>query len=1716
MSKTIDERIVSMKFDNQQFEKNIQTSMGTINELKKSLNFDGITEGFDKVSKAVKNVDVSGISSAVEDAKNRISALEVVAITSVANIANSMVNSTRKLIRSITTEPIGQGFNEYELKMGAVQTIMASTGESIDKVNGYLDELNTYADKTIYSFSDMTNNIGKFTNSGVKLEDAVKAIQGVSNVAAVSGANANEASRAMYNFAQALSSGSVKFIDWKSIEIANMATSEFKQSLIDTAVAMGTVAKVGDNYISTTTNAKDKTSDVFNATTGFNESLQAQWMTTEVLVQTLSNYSTDIRDMSEEERKAYQEKLRLIGYTEDQITAIEELGKKAFDSAKDIKTFSQLMDTLQESVGSGWAYTFEILFGNLEEAKILWTAVSDVVGGYINESARARNELLQGWKDLGGRQALIESIKNIFEAIVSVVKPIRDAFREVFPPTTSEQLYKATDTLRVFTSKLILSEENVNNLKETFKGLFSVLDICKKAFIVLAKPILELIKNIFSLNEGTNGIVSTLLKLTGHIGKWITEFDEFISTSDAVKEAIEKIEKALRIFADAVKEVFDVVSHYLEIIFEKAKVVLKPLLDDLKIVYNEAPYYAEMIFEKIEGALIAFSNGVKPLFEKISSYFDAAFKSIKDFADQHFNMPDLSGLEHFSDKIKELLEPVKDILDKVKAGLGNVYEFIKSLFDKFIDLLHNFVPFIKTAARKIEGVLEYIGNAFVRIFGGNGLEKTLSIINSGLLVGIGIQISNFLSVMKSSISNIPKDLMEHVYGLFNGVVAVMDDVRNTLVTFQEQIKAEALKKIATAVAILVTSIFVLSLIDPERLSASLASITVLFGELFLTLDSIGASAGMKSKKSSERLDELSDVIIKISASMLILSIAVGKIASIDSKTLKTSVGSVMLLIATLAAAVNYMSKNNGSIEMAGSTLITFSAAILILSFAMKKIGDLDRKQIAKGLSGVGVLIGEILILMKLTQKINPAIDSKFGLAIIEIAIAINILQSAVSKLGELKDKTYAKGLSAMAIIIAELSVLSLSAQSFDKGSGMAIVEIAIAVFILQSAVKKLGELKVTEAVQGILAIGIVMQELTIVAKKAKNNVGNLVGLLALAAAIRVLVPSIEALGKMKFTDLFQGIFGLSSALIAFAVAMKAMSGGLKGALALSVMSAALALFIPVLVLLSAVKYTDILKGVGSMLTVFAALGLAAAILSPALTSIVALSVSVFALGTGFLMLSSALLIFGAALGITVYALINLGSLIGEALEALGKAIIYAVERLLPDILELIAKLIINVLVVLDKYSYEIIVLLIDFVDEVLAAINDRLPEFIYAAMELIITFIRGLASAVYIYGPELASAVDDLIMALLEFIVYWFADFGEKGAEIVLNIMRGFKDGCLEFLHIALEAFEDLGNAIIDFFKSLFGIHSPSTVFEELGENVVQGLANGIRGLLMTPVIAIRDLANAIIDKFKEILHIDSPSKVFDDLGVYCALGLANGIRDSIGDVLKYVKEMALSAVDAVGDYVGDAVDAGKNFAKGFGNAIEDKAEYVSDKAESLGKKAKKSLKKVLRINSPSKETYELGRYFDEGFADGISDYSKLSENQSELVGKKTMDLLHDTMDSAMNSDYEPVIRPVFDMSNIESGGRYINDIFNQQRAIELAGDIGANRGTSPIDYLKDKLDKLGNYSSIIESINKLHSDISELSNAVQSMQIVLDSGVVAGELDIQLGAINSYKERWN
>lgn len=976
MSTTVDERVVQMRFNNSDFESNVQTSLSTLDKLKQSLNFSDSSKGFDNISNSAKKVSFNSLANGVEAIKVKFSALEVMAVTALANITNSVVNTGKQMLHSLTIEPIKQGFDEYELKMDSIQTIMAGTGESLGKVGGYLDELNTYADKTIYSFSDMTSNIGKFTNAGVGLKDAVKAIQGISNEAAVSGANTEEASRAMYNFAQALSAGSVKLIDWKSIENANMATKEFKQQLLNTAIQMGTVEKTADGmYRTITTNAKGERSDAFNATKSFNDSLQHQWMTTDVLVKTLGKYS-------------------------DETTKI---GKKAFAAAQDVKTFSQLMDTLKEAVGSGWSQTWEIVFGDFNQAKKLWTEVSDVFGGMIDSQSKARNELLQGWKDLGGRKDLIQSFRNSFEALGSVLKPIKEAFREIFPATTAKQLYNITNTLKKFTNQLILSDSQSKKVKTTFKGLFAILDIGITAIKAVVKGAVSLLKAFSGLGDG-------ILDITAYWGKWYIHLHNTIQETNVFEKTVKK---ATSVFIPMILKV----KEFLRVIKEKIKM---PGFDSFVKVMNTIWDVVSKIGSKISMICSGIGDALSNAFKSgdIASgldiinggLFTALLVGVKKF---------VGGLTDTLDNAGGILSNVTGILDSVRGCFEAYQQNLKAnvllKIAAAIGILAASILVISTIdSQKLTESFTAITGLFGELMGSLAIFTRISGNMKGTLKACTMMISmsvsiNLLAIALKKLSTLDTEQIQ------KGLLAI-GGLMTELAVFLNFAKLDG-KMTGTATGILILS----------GAMVVLASAAKKFGDMSWTeiekgLVSVGAllteiSVFTKLTGNAKHVVSTGTAMVLLGASMKILASALKDFGSMNWEEIGRGLTVMAGALAEVTITMNLLPKNMVGL---GTGLVIVASALKILANAISDMGGMSWEEIGRGLTVMGGALAELAI------GLNVMNGTLAGSAAMIIAAgALAVLTPILKTLGDMSWEEIAHGLTALAGAFTIIGVAGL-------------------------------------------------------------------------------------------------------------------------------------------------------------------------------------------------------------------------------------------------------------------------------------------------------------------------------------------------------------------------------------------------------------------------------------------------------------------------------------------------------------------------------------------------------------------------------------------------------------------------------------------------------------------------------------------------------------------
>ena len=919
MSESIDRRVVEMRFDNKDFEQNVNTTMTVLDKLKEKLSFKGAGDKFETAS---------GLGGAIDGVKNRFSALEIIGTTALINLTNSAVNLGKQMARSLTVDQVRAGFAEYELKMGSIQTIMASTGKDIGTVNSYLNELNTYADKTIYSFSDMTASIGKFTNAGVDLDTAVKAIQGISNEAAVSGANAQEASRAMYNFAQALSAGYVKLIDWKSIENANMATKEFKQQLIDTAVEMGTLEKAADGtYKVLTSGAAGGFKDTITATKNFNDSLSAAWMTTDVLTKTLGRYSD----------------------------ATTDIGKKAFAAAQDVKTFSQLVDTVKESIGSGWAQTFELIFGNLEEAKTLWTGVNNVISGFVDRTSDARNGILQIWKASNGRAALIDGFKELYNSVKSFIIPIRKAFNDVFDPIRGEQLTALSFRFRDFAKSLAISGETAIKIKKVFTVLFSVL----KSGLGIVKGVFRIFGSLVKLILPVGGTALDLMSdLSGAMTKMADGVDKFtdkisVLTKGALGKAIEGLGKLFALLGKGL-------SH----------------LDLGKL-----------------GAFLA-GGGILAAGMKLVKFIDTLGEKFENL------FGDGEGGGGLMDGVKETFSSLSETLNQFQTSL-KVGQLLTVAIALGI-LAASCATLADIPAKKLAVAVGAIGGLFTELGIASHLMKGAQ--TKGI-IAMAIAVTILAKAVKqmSEIEDMGKGLL--------GIGAILGELTAFCLMFDRlKIKPKALEKtskglilMAVAINLLAKPVKELGAMDTGDLIKGLAAVAVTLGGFTLI-----AKAFTKIDTSGMVKAGVSMVVM--ATAMRIIAKPIKDLGSMDLKSLGKGLGAMAIALLELAGFTKVMgmiASSTGNIMKASAALLVMSIGIKIMAGAINQMGaDANAGQ------GLSVLFGSLLILATAMTAMQNSLAG--AAAMIVVAGALAIMAPAIALLSSLNFMGVVTGLAALA------------------------------------------------------------------------------------------------------------------------------------------------------------------------------------------------------------------------------------------------------------------------------------------------------------------------------------------------------------------------------------------------------------------------------------------------------------------------------------------------------------------------------------------------------------------------------------------------------------------------------------------------------------------------------------------------------------------------------
>lgn len=1545
MSKEVDERVVEMRFNNALFESKVQQTMRSLAALNEKLMFKGAEKGFEKVSDSSEKVKFNALLNALDNLSQKFSAVEVIGVTALMRITNQAVDAGERLVKALSLDPIISGFQEYETQINAVQTILANTsskGTTLDQVNAALDELNHYADLTIYNFTEMTRNIGTFTAAGVDLNTSVSAIKGIANLAAVSGSTSQQASTAMYQLSQALASGTVKLQDWNSVVNAGMGGQVFQDALKETARVHGIAI---DSMI------KKEGS--------FRETLSKGWLTSSILTETLQKFTGDLNE----------ETLKSIGYTDEQIKKIMEMGKTANDAATKVKTFSQLKDTLTEALQSGWTQTWQTIIGDFEEAKELFTRFSDVFSDLINKSSEARNTVLAGglntgWQqlstalgdsadfysqmlekvmlangsisqkqiddagsfvkalqqggvsaeqlqnglkesykqlsvlealsddalkakkldpaqvrslaksfeevnqkvadgsldldiyskkigELSGREHLIESIWNVFEALEKVVEPVARAWQKIFSPITADQIYNIAKSIDEFTAKLSISDETADKIERTFSGIFAVLNVWKNMLLTVSKVLGEVFNAVSPLAGG-------FLSITASLGDCLVEMANAVNNSKTFKTT-------------------------------------------------------------------------------------------------------LDGIHWIIGKVSEGMQTFAGVLTDVSNNVSVVFDPLKTLGEWFENFISFITPKLKWLADKIGEIFEELGSGASGAFGNLNGNALWGFANAGMIAGLIAGIKGFLEAFK--------DIGSTVKDTIGGVAELLNKLGEAVTAWKNNKNAETLKTISTAVAILAGSLVVLSMVKPERLAASTGAMIALFAELLVAL-AIYDEIAKKTKKVGKGTSSM----VVMAAGVLILTSALKKISEIETEKLLTSVialGAVMAELVAAQVAISKWAKDGAKHAM---SMLAMAAAVRVLAEAVEQLADLGWDGIEKGLIAVAGLLAEVAAFSGLSNFGGLTAGKAVGILI--LAAALSVLEKSVSAFSKMPVDELQNGIGVLGAILGEIAVFSMLSNPAEHvlSTATALTILSGGLLILSNALANLGGMTLGQIGVALAAMAGGLIEMGVALTLVKGSLGSATSFLIMSVVLNALVSPLKSLGEMSLEEIGHGLLAVGGALGIFAIAVGTMS--LAGPIVIAV-SAALSL----------------LAGSFALL-----LGTMAAV------SLMPLRVEALVVALGTL---------GSAIGVFIAGVIaGLGTAAGSIAIAIAEIIVAvcnAIAQAVPAIGNALAQLIVAICNVIVQCS-------------------EPIGQALFTLGTVVIQTIIDLIAWAWDGGGE-GGGIKGALSELLGNIVAWLSEhlnpinlfggllgtisgfFGKIGEYMSQGLANGLNTGAS--VQIANNGVQTLCNKVKDFFRNAFGINSPSTWMRELGQWFAPGLINGLNG---TASIA---KLNAGTKVFGENVK-SGLSGTFDGLnswmfnkgsdaassfynGLSAAKNVRTGSKDDWFDEW-YEKEISkyrnvtpnTVADDAAEDILGTLFGSGDTSPTGSGGTTTGKTKKSSGSGtkKTVAQQIEEKYKPKLEANKAAREAldseYELWQVENQYSADEDTLLSKKMENAAAEIANQT------------------------------------------------------------------------------------------------------------------------------
>lgn len=1550
MSQEVDSRVVEMRFDNANFEKNTKQTISTIDRLMEKLQFKGAEKGFEKLDAAAENVDFATMQTSLDRLESKFSNLNIVATTALVNITNKFVDAGEKLVKSLSIDQVASGWDKYTEKTSNVQTIMNATGKSIDQVNGYLNKLMWYSDETSYSFSEMTSALSQMTAAGGNIDKMIPMIMGIANATADAGKTGFAFQSTIRNLTQSYSAGHLQLQDWKSLNLMGTATKALKQELIDTAVELGTLKK-GEVTIGT-----------------FESSLSKKWANTKVMEKTFEKYASMME-------AAYEMTQKNKGMTSSE--ALEklsgqygELAERAALAAQQATSFGQAIDSTKDAVSSKWMAVFETFFGNKEEATDTWTELSDRLYDIFVPSIDGLNERLKdglnsGWAQLQGRlgdqaDAYSYTLQQVALASGAVTEDQitkAGSFTKALQQNgVSAQLLKASlDEAQTSAEKLLtLSDkemaakhydrETIQRDAEAFAKLNAEIQNGTLDLDEYAKKIGEL--------SGREHLVQSFWNIMDAIGKVVAP----------VKEAFSEIfppADGERIYSFA--ERLDLMTQKL-IITDQTAEKIKKTFKGLFTVLKGVTTILSKIGAVAKEAFSLLANAAKPVAQVMLS----VGAGLGDFLETIYKVATGSGtlrekLGGIKTALTKLLSPVDALGSMLKST--KIAQYIDTFLKKGEESTGLLGTLYSVGRRAFDGLSAVIRTA---ASGGIGILGALGMAISTLLSKLGGLGENAVQVLGLTKPNL-EDFQQNLIDMPKNLSKSMNEFASSFQRSMNKINGSVgdafapVKQFFTAVkegfdAISGTDVYrFMSLIDVGLLAFSIGQMakatkslkTMLETPLTGMLNSISgtfkqltsAIKTWQKNESTKTLTGMATAILILAGAMYVMS----RIKPDQFTEIAITVFGFVTLLTISAKLLEPTTKrftkafdNLKASALNAATLWGTAAALVGLGIAIGSITKglsrvmevLQKGDIAANAAALAVVTVSIVAMMLAMRQLSlalvvgeKAMNHKVILStaveLVALSGAINVLSTALKPLSEIKFTSLVKAGMAVVSLGGLLTTMATALAAVNKvigptgfQNGAAITAMAGGIWIAAQAVSSLANIQLVRLDAAMTSIKTLMLLMTTMsAFSSKTKFGSGAAILVMSTSLVVLAGAVGLFAVMGDAAI-DGLIKVAAGLTALSVASQ--MSGVDGAASILTMSSAMLVLAGAVAIYAAlgndawVNFAKVAIGLGEMM---AAVALLARMSGEGLQAAWVINT----LSGGMIKLAAACAIFN---------FVKWGSLLSAGVALSGMIAILLGAGALNSVFPMLSAGLTVLGTAFDKFAsgalkltgaMAVIGVLSMFAGPICTAIINAAPDI----QEALIAVVKVLCNTIIECAEPIALALTALGTAAIVAIVKLLANLWEMIEPALDDLWSKFKGWCAEHnpfdpanwggtsdnistnAKIVQKSFWQPFADILDELKNGNSVTAGFyQLFTGVGKNASEGVAKGQLEGKKDATDASEEVANAVIDTSKTAFDTHSPSKIMAQIGQYVTLGLAQGIADP--SALAQAKANMLNAATSI------------------------------------------------------------------------------------------------------------------------------------------------------------------------------------------------------------------------